>query len=408
MGSHVELAKQVWASPAFPHQEVRDPDNDWDIKKSNGNNFLMHTPDGTPFRAENPRNLTQCLNRSHDKSSYPPDISAVSYYSDGKSLNTVLWLTSPFREPNLNKSISSLPSFSTYPWHTIGYTMSIDVLSTYDTGTDYYLEIVWDIVNQTWTRTLSEGSSTGEKRILQQDNNYTHFFEKNKNYVLMSLNLTDVSSPDEYRIILSAWDNFLNHRRFCSIVDITNWIFAPPPEFVITTIPGSTVMRPGDETNIEVQIKSDAKLKSYVYLSSEKTDGMELNFVPNRIYVPPYGTTTSLLHVKAFENAEIRPYTLPIMAKILFRTEGMLRNSTVMTNNTLLGSTRENLDFAIDVLKPFTLEERLTNFYNSWFTPITGMYIVISGIIAAIAPSILKKYRNKKRKNNDKNFSNGN
>ena len=79
------------------------------------------------------------------------------------------------------------------PWHAMGYTMSIDVLSAYDAGTDYYLEIAWDIFNGSWTRTLSEGSSTGEKRILEQEQNYTGFLEPGKNYLLMSVNLSQVA-----------------------------------------------------------------------------------------------------------------------------------------------------------------------------------------------------------------------
>lgn len=400
--SHFEIVRQGWSSPSFSHQETKDAQHDWILKKSTSNSFSKRTPDGGIFTAENAKNLSECLKSSNDKFPHP-DISAVTYYSDGRLLNMVLWLSSVFSEPNLNGSLSSSSSFMKNPWHEIGYTLSFDVLSANDLGTDYYLEIAWNTVNQTWTRTLSEGSSTGEKRILSQEHNYTGFFENNKRYLLMSLNLSDVSLPDEYRIILSAWDNFLNHGRICKIIDLTNWIYVPPPEYVISTKPTSTILRPGDETNIELQIKSASKLKSYVFLSAENTDGMELNFLPTRIYVPPHGTTTSLLHVKALQNVEVRPYTLPIIATILFPTEAILRNSTDVIANSLLAGTKENLDLVIDVLKPFTMEEKIINFYNSWFTPITGIYIAISGIIAALFPSILKLYRNIKRKYKEKN-----
>jgi hypothetical protein len=396
-----QIATVSSSSPPFPRQGIRDPYDDWIFKKSNNNYFSIRAPDGDKFTAKSANSMEQCLNESHDKFSFP-DIAAVSYVSDGKTLSTVLWLSSPFREPRLNDTLYSPSSLTVMPWHAMGYTMSIDVLSAYDAGTDYYVEIAWDIFNGSWTRTLSEGSSTGEKRILEQEQNYTGFFEDGKSYLLMSVNLSEVSSPDEYRVLFSAWDNFMNHRMFCTIVDITNWIFIPPPEFVISTLPTSTVLRPGEEANIELQVKSAAKLKSYVFLTADKIDGVELDFVPSRVYVPPYGTTSSLLHIKASEDAEIRSYTLPISANIIFPTEAKLRNSPSDVNNSLFGSINENLDLAVDVLKPLAFEEKLNSFYTSWFTPITGMYAAIFGIIAGFMPWILTKYKRMKKDKGNK------
>jgi hypothetical protein len=391
-----QLATVSSSSPPFPRQGIVDPPDDWFLKKSNSNYFAVRTPDGGRFTAINANDMQQCLNDSHKKISFP-DIAAVSYVSDGKTLNAVLWLSSPFKEPRLNGTLHSPSSLTVMPWHAMGFTMSIDVLSAYDTGTDYYLEIAWDVFNGSWTRTLSEGSPTGEKRILEQEQNYTGFFEYGKSYLLMSVNLSEISSPDQYRVLFSAWDNFLNQRRFCTIVDITNWIFVPPPEFIISTLPTSSILRPGEDANIELKVKSAANLKSYVFLTADKTDGVELNFVPSRVYVPQYGTTTSLLHIKASQDAEVRSYTLPISANIIFSTEAKLRNSTTGVNNSLFGSIRENLDLDVDVIKPLTFEERLNSFYTLWFTPITGMYAAIFGIIAGIMPWILTKYKRIKR-----------
>ncbi|HKQ20606.1 MAG TPA: hypothetical protein VJS91_01075 [Nitrososphaeraceae archaeon] len=398
VNSQVGIVKQTWSSSPFPHQETKDRQNDWILRKNINDNFSMPVPDGGIFSAKYSNDPSVCQNSPDNK--FPKqDISAVTYYSDGKLLNIVLWLDSVFKEPKLNTSLSSLSSFGENLWHKMGYTLSFDILSANDLGTDYYLEIAWDVVNQTWTRTLSEGASIGEKRVLYQERNYTDFFENNRKYLSMPLNLSEVSSPDQYRIILSAWDNFPIRGQICSFIDLTNWIYIPPPEYVMSTKPTSTILRPGDEANIELQIKSASKLKSYVFLSAEKADGMELTFLPSRIYVPPHGTTASLLHIKALQNVEIRSYTLPITAKILFPSEAKLRNSTDIVSNSLLGGTQENLDLVVEVLKPFTIEDKMSNFYNTWFTPITGMYIAISGIVAGLLPSILKIYRNMKKKN---------
>ena len=44
--------------------------------------------------------------------------------------------------------------------------------------------------------------------ILDQENNYIGFFEKGKNYVDLSLNLSEVSSPDQYSMSFYVLDYF--------------------------------------------------------------------------------------------------------------------------------------------------------------------------------------------------------
>ena len=47
----------------------------------------------------------------------------------------------------------------------MGYTMSVDIHSVYETGTDYYVIIKKDPFSKTWTKTVEEGSATARRDI---------------------------------------------------------------------------------------------------------------------------------------------------------------------------------------------------------------------------------------------------
>lgn len=380
-------------SPPFFRQEIIDPPNDWIVGKLPNNSITIETPDGDGLTLGAAQNNEQCSSNGFAS----PDIQGVSYFSDGKILNATIWLSSPFKEHNVNGTLWSTSSFRELPWHQMGYTMSIDTLSVYDTGsTDYYAEIKWNYVNETWSKLIYEGSKIGEKRIIDEVDGYKGFFDDGKRYFVFSLDLDKINYPDQYKIIFTAYDNFLNKGLFCYLYDSTNWVHIPPPEFAMMTKPTSTVLRPGEVKNIELQIKSESNLKSNVYLSSDEPDGIEVTFEPNYLFVPPKGIATSLVKVEALEGVEDSPYTLPIQAKIYFITEGVIRGGQRIVGNPQIGSIPENSNLAIEILKPLSAQEHLNNFFTGWFTPITAMYQTASAIIGGLIVWIIA---NKRKKN---------
>jgi hypothetical protein len=381
------LHRELFAiSPPFFRQEIMDqPQNDWEVGKLGKDIFSIDTPDGNELSVTMAENKTECLLEQNDV--FPsPDIEGVSYFSDGKTLNATVWLSSPFKEHRVNGTLGSASSFKELPWHQMGYTMSIDTISVYDTGaTDYYAELKWDHINQTWSKIIYEGSKIGEKREIDREDSYNGFFDNGKRYFLFSIDLNKINYPDQYKVILTSYDNFLNNNnRLCHLYDATSWVHIPPPKFIMTTSPSSTALRPGEAKNIELQIKSDSDLKSNVYLSTDKTDGIEMTFQPNYIFVPPKGMSTSLIQIKALNDADISPHTLPIHAKVYFITEGVLRGGQEITGNPQSGSIAENSNLAIEVLNPLSLQEHFNNFFTGWFTPLTAMYQTISAIIGGV------------------------
>lgn len=56
-----------------------------------------------------------------------------------------------------------------------------------------------------------------------------------------------------------------------------------------------------------------------------------------------------------------------------------------------------SVPLTLTLLPPLTLEERLNNFVNSWLNPIGGLWTLLVGIAAVIAPLVIRIYKSKKK-----------
>jgi len=92
------------ASPTFVRQVITDTSpNDWFLLPSNDTAVL--NSDGRIF-AFNMANLSQCQIGPY-KDFPPPDLSGVSYFSNGTTLNSTLWLSGPFVKELSNDTLTS-------------------------------------------------------------------------------------------------------------------------------------------------------------------------------------------------------------------------------------------------------------------------------------------------------------
>ena len=403
------IPHEILASSSFVRQIITDPPDDWYIVPTSKNVARVEIPGYGVFFPEIEKNITACKNEK--KSFRSPDIEAVTYFSDGKTLNATLWLSNQFIEPPSNVSDWLYPHSKDIPWYKIRYAMSIDIKSVYDTDeTDYSSNVLWDIANNRWDKTVEERSSTGETRILENKTSYIDFFDKKKSYVDLSLNLDAIHSPNEYNILFYISDSFIKDGRLCRLADISNRVYIPPPEFVISTSANSIQLRPGDEKKIEVQVKTTTNTKSQVFLFANQTDDdLELSFIPNKTSVPPGGMVSSLLQINALDNAEPRPITIPIIANISIPTQAKVLTKSetgAITSNSISENITQNSNLTVTVLNPLSPQEHLSIFVKDWFTPLTGIYQTASGIIGGISGYIIATIRNKQKKNNNKNSHN--
>ena len=196
------------SSPSFTRQVITDPPNDWFVIQDDRSNTSITTPNGEKYPLKIAKNITEC--RREESKSYLPDIVAVTYFSDGRVLNATLWLSSSFVEPPLNTTVHlSYPSID-IPWYKIRYGMTVSAPSIYDApGSDYQVNLLWDLNNRTWTKALDELSPTGESRPLKTTPQYYKFFDKGKGYIDLPLELDILNSPSQYTVFFYLSDTFI-------------------------------------------------------------------------------------------------------------------------------------------------------------------------------------------------------
>jgi hypothetical protein len=548
------MFEQIYAnnSSSFIRQEIIDDRSDWIFWKGSSNKSLLNTHDGKLVEVNKSNNLSDCKINNHFVSS---DIQSVSYISDGKDLNTTVWLTSPFEEPPLNDTIdtfqeqlkitisntnltlneyidkhmvnishafdplreieensttlagnqahkvvytnkhnelkmmqfwtikgdkaynvtySAIPSeydgyylrnikhmvdtfkigtfqnekstqkqpnisFLTYgssgirieypvdwikqeskkaqstaitfsspfedkrepSWHEITFTMAIDVDSVHDAGTDYrviYSRIPDGFWTGNWSRQLQEISAYDKIRVLEEHNNYTNFYDKEGDYILFSFNLDKINSPRQYKVVFSITDYFVKDHRSCRLIDTTNWVIIPPPDFSMSASPSSVVLRPGEKKNIDLQIRGNTDLQSEAALTADNnsTKDIKIDFIPNKTSIPASGTGTVTLDLKTNDTLKPKSYTFPIIANISFPTSITNRGGEIFSNNRSVNIV-ESSNLTLQVLPQYTDAEKLSNFTNTWITPIQGIWTFLAGVGAVIAPVIIALYRKKKK-----------
>jgi len=302
-------------------------------------------------------------------------------------------------------------------WHETSYTMAIAIDSVQHAAvTDYrvILNRSQTINNNstpspwTWTRQVFEVSAHGKMRLFEQEKNYTGFHEKDRPYVLFYFNLDKVNFPQQYKAVFYITDYFTKEHRFCRLIDITNWIIIPPPVFSMSTKPNSTiVLRPGQETDLELVLKGNTHLPSEALLTQANNNNsnndnskyLNLTFVPSRVSILPFSAGVSVLHIKALDNAKAHSYTLPIVSNITFPNTITNRGGETFSN-----SKRESLtqtsNLTLTVLPPYTMNERVNDFVKNWITPITGLWTFLAAVGAVVVPLVIRGYR-KKRKYED-------
>jgi hypothetical protein len=345
-------------SPSFPIQGIILHGDNWQLN-----------PDGSSTA----KNITECKEGQQQHIRFP-NIQAVSYYSDGKTLFATLWLSSKFKDiDNMTEQHRS-------------YAFFIVSDSVYNANQSYEVSVDWNPPNSnnTWIKKYHEWSPIpGYDKVLHQENitsNHPGFFERGKNYVDLSLDLGTLGYPDKYNVVSYATETFITQSGvICSLTDITDAVHIPLPEFILSTIPNSLVLRPGEENKIELQLKSNTTLNSNVMFSTERIDGLDSAIIPKEIPISSFGVATSTLYIKALENAISQPHTLRINANITIpiKVTNLVNGKTAGPSLNIRSITK-NTDFIITVQPPLTISEQINNFLTNWFNPLTAAYSTLT------------------------------
>ena len=292
--SKYSISDSFAMSPSFSRQEIIQPKNThWKVDPTS------HCPP----------NWSKYANSS--------DLAVISYYSDGKTLNANLILSSPFKR---------------VPFHNISYYMIVQPPSLYETPNNQrgtYVDGIFSNESGKWYTWVYEQFSNYLNRTIYKSDkdNYTGFFDKRDNSISLSLDLATISSPNEYLLSFWAEDDSKIRDKVCSKLDSTPWFPIPQPKVSISAIPSSIDLRPGEKKHVHLEVRAPIpelrwNFSSRVILIPQPVKDLQVspkNYKNNfTIYVPSHGLNTTAITIAAPGNPnpnETLPDTHPLTIK---------------------------------------------------------------------------------------------
>jgi hypothetical protein len=368
-------------SPSFVRQEIKDILDDDD-------DFITYNESSSEYNKAD----TNCTQQSIK----PTDIKSVSYNSDGKTLDATIWLNSSFIEsPDQDQS--------EIHWKHLVYSMYVDIDSAYDLGVDYIINILWSEDNKTWTKEVIESSPPAAK-FVSTKSNLTGFFDKS--YVMLSLDLNMVNYPTQYKVFFVTGANFTKEHEpnaECSIVDVSNLVSVPPPEFEIFTSPTLLELRPGEQKNVQLKIQSKTNLNSNIALFTEGNENVQADFTTNQTFMSPSSIAISTLKITATQDAKPQSFSIPLSMHVTFpKIFEVTLGGKLNFENAISPMLQKKSYFTITILPELTWPEHMENFAK-WLSPINSVWTFITAVGAVMVPIIIRMYKKKEEKGNKSN-----
>ena len=375
------LYHEVFApSPAFNRQEITDE---------------FH--DGIHF---NRMGKIQTKDDYNDTLDQLTDIQKITYFSNGTVLIATLWLASAFEEKP--SAIGSNVA--------VTYGILIDADYNQETGkegVDYQIEIQWRNQTQTWNKGIIEYSSPVHNRTFDTKEDYTGFYKKDERYVLLSVNLDEILSPNPYKAMFYAG---AIHNNSDMKIDISSWVDISPPVYSISTLPNPVIVRQGEQKIIGAQLKSTTGFVPDVidFMPVENYSSIELEFIRDNLdKSSSSGIEPAPFKIEVPKNAQVGQYIIPIRANIstgsTFPYYKFVEISSVNlpSNSTDIltkGHKIVSANLTISVVEPLSIQEQLKDFWSVYGGPINLTGAGLAGGLTTYLIDYLKS-RNKNRGN---------
>jgi len=191
--------------------------------------------------------------------------------------------------------------------HRIYYDMLIQPESLYETpngsrGT--YVDTIYSNGTGKWFRWIYETFSNGLLHTMSNDS-YTGFWGIQNNSISFSLNLANITSPNQYLLSFAARDYFHINGKSCNLVDETYWYPIPRPIYSIVAIPSSISLRPGEGKPVDLMITYPIPEIRWNYNSTlilsypQHIHHLEISPKNATISVPSHGVSTAIIYIKA-------------------------------------------------------------------------------------------------------------
>ena len=327
---------------------------------------------------------------AHLKSNYT-DIKAVNYLSDGKTLNSTIWLASGFT--------SSSPVYNNDPFRKITYGMLIDADSNPKTGYngadyDFYVEVARGKLNGY----LYQLSSTGDYIIVGSKNLTQSLLDPNalRGAVRLELDLSSINYPSNYDLLFYTAESYKSNE----LRQFTSWVSIPPPTLEMATSPNNIMIRQGQQLLIPARIKSTTGFSNDVLnITLAETTS---NFNSSDLHVAIERNQPPLFIVAVPQQTPLGIYSVPLIVTI--REPSIATQTKPISTNTTRGTVdpkfelskkfptvgylTKPVNFTVTVISPMTISEQFKDFWGTY-----GQFIGLfaGGFVGAYAKVIFDK-----------------
>jgi hypothetical protein len=373
----IPLYHEVFAaSPAFNRQEITDD-----------------VDDGIHLNIMGQSQTTDDYIGTLDEST---DIQRITYFSNGTVLTATVWLASGFEEkPSANGSNVA-----------VIYGILIDAdynQVTGKEGVDYQIEIQWTNETQTWNKGIIEYSSPVHNRTFDIKENYTGFYENDVKYVLLSVNLDEILSPNPYKAMFYAGYVYNNSDMK---IDLSPWVDISPPVYSISTFPDPVIVRQGEQKIIGAQLKSTTGFVQNVieFMPVENNSSIELELIRDNLNKSSSGIEPAPFKIEVPNNAQVGQYIIPIRANISTGSTFPYYKFIEISNVNLPSNSTEILtkghkivlaNLTISVVEPLSIEEQLRDFWSVYGGPIN---LTLAGLAGGLSTYLIDSLKSRKKK----------
>jgi hypothetical protein len=242
------------------------------------------------------------------------------------------------------------------PWQDMKFSMLISTDSAFGESSSYYYDIDWNNTSLAWDKQFQERglgpSEWGFYKTLFEAHNSTDFFSEYKNYINFDLDLKYMNYPETFKVLFYTHNYYIKDGRFCKTSDISDWGLVPPPQLNITASPASLDMKPGDEKDMTLSIRSNTAENHFLDFLHRNTDfDLSVTLPPSR-EVPISGETVTTLKINASEDAQAGSRHFPIYIDATFPSEATavaLNETFINPTNTILS---KEFRLTVNVLPP--------------------------------------------------------
>lgn len=248
-----------------------------------------------------------------------------------------------------------------------------------------------------------EISTNGAKKLITNQT-YNKFPFENKDYVEFAVDLNSIGDPKKLYFLTYITGSYVDYSgNYCNVVDTTNWIQVPPPEFHIFISPNSFFMRPGEKKDIPILISGNIDQQSNVSLKIDRLDiaNANLTLLSTNTVVSSISNGSSILHLEIsdIESKNSNYYYIPISAKIFFPTKIPIRNDII--DNKAIESIEEYSAIGLTILPSLTPLEKLEELLKT-VRPIGELWQIFAAIGGVFITTVFYFYRKNKSNNKEK------